>query len=78
MSPDQIEALFRQQLAMLPPPVGIPPASNNPKLQQAADELVKRILEIMLRFGIVSPTISPPPATGPMASMGSSDLEATV
>ena len=73
MSPDQIEALFRQQLAALPMPAGIPPASNNPKLHEAAEQLMRRIVEIMLRFGVVSPTITPPPP-GPMASMDASDL----
>lgn len=74
MSPDQIEALFRQQLAALPNPAGIPPASNNPKLHEAAEQLMRRIVEIMLRFGVVSPTIPPPPPPGPMASMDASDL----
>jgi len=77
MNPDQIEALFRQQLAMLPPPAGIPPASANPKLHEAAQQLMRRIVEIMLRFGIVSPMPPPPPpppSSGPMASMDSNDL----
>jgi hypothetical protein len=75
MNPDQLEALFRQQLAALPLPAGIPPASNNPKLHDAAQKLMLRIVEIMMRFGVVSPTIVPPPAPpGPMASMDASDL----
>ena len=77
MSPEQIEALFRQQLAALPMPAGIPPASNNPKLHEAAEQLMRRIVEIMLRFGIVSPTIPPPPTSGPMASMDAADMQVT-
>ncbi len=77
MSPDQIEALFRQQLAAMPMPAGIPPASNNPKLREAAEQLMRRIVEIMLRFGVVSPTIPPPPPPGPMASMDAADLQVT-
>ena len=76
MSPDQIEALFRLQLAAMPQPAGIPPASANPKLHEAAEQLMRRIVEIMLRFGVVSPTITPPPP-GPMASMDASDLQVT-
>ena len=76
MSPEQIEALFRQQLAAMPLPAGIPPASNNPKLHEAAEQLMRRIVEIMLRFGVVSPTITPPPS-GPMASMDANDLRVT-
>lgn len=74
MSPDQIEALFRQQLAALPQPAGIPPASANHKVIEAGQQLAARIFEIMLRFGVVSPTIPPPPPPGPMASMDASDL----
>jgi hypothetical protein len=74
MNPDQIEALFRLQLAAMPLPAGIPPASSNPKLHDAARQLMQRIMEVMLRFGVVSPTIPPPPPPGPMASMDATDL----
>ena len=74
MSPEQIEALFRQQLAAMPMPAGIPPASANPKLHEAAEQLMRRIVEIMMRFGVVSPTIPPPPPPGPMASSDARDL----
>ena len=77
MSPDQIEALFRQQLAALPNPAGIPPASASPKLFEVGNELAKRIIEIMMRFTVVSPTIPPPPPPGPMASMDAADLQVT-
>ena len=77
MTPEQIEALFRQQLAAMPLPAGIPPASNNPKLHEAAEQLMRRIVEIMLRFGVVSPTITPPPPSGPMASMDAADMKVT-
>lgn len=77
MSPDQIEALFRQQLAAMPMPAGIPPASANPKLFEAGQQLAARIIEIMLRFGVISPTIPPPPPPSPMASMDASDLQVT-
>ena len=73
MSPEQIEALFRQQLAALPNPAGIPPASVNPKVIEAGQAVITRIMEIMLRFTVVSPTITPPPP-GPMASMDAEDL----
>ena len=74
MNPDQLESLFRQQLAALPLPAGIPPGSNNPKLHDAAQKLMTRIAEIMVRFGIVSPTIAPPPPSGPLASKDAADL----
>ena len=74
MNPDQLEALFRLQLAALPLPAGIPPGSNNPKLHDAAQKLMMRIAEIMMRFGVVSPTIAPPTPSGPMASMDAADL----
>ena len=74
MSPDQIEALFRQQLAALPNPAGIPPASVNPKVIEAGQAVITRIMEIMLRFTVVSPTIPPPPPPGPMASSDARDL----
>ena len=74
MNPDQIEALFRQQLVALPNPAGIPPAAANPKLFEVGNELAKRIIEIMMRFTVISPTIPPPPPPGPMASMDANDL----
>ncbi len=77
MSPEQLEALFRQQLAALPNPAGIPPASANPKLFEAGQQLAARIIEIMLRFGVISPTIPPPTPPGPMASMDAADLQVT-
>ena len=77
MNPDQLEELFRQQLAALPLPAGIPPASNNPKLHDAAQKLMMRIVEIMMHVGIVSPTIPPPPPPGPMAAMDAADLQVT-
>jgi len=77
MNPDQLEAIFRQQLAAMPLPAGIPPASNNPKLHDAAQQLMMRIVEIMMKFGVVSPTIAPPHPSGPMASMDASDLQVT-
>jgi hypothetical protein len=79
MNPSEIEALFRQQLAALPPPAGIPPASVNPKVIEAGQQLMKRIVEILAQFGYVSPTIPtppPPPPAGPVASMDANDLHA--
>ena len=76
MNPD-LEALFRLQLAALPQPAGIPPASINPKVIQAGQAVINRIMEIMLRFTVVSPTIPPPPPPGPMASMDAADLQVT-
>jgi hypothetical protein len=80
MSPDQIEALLRSQLAALPAPAGIPPASANPGIIDAGQKLVQRVMEIMLRFGYVSPTIPippPPPSPGSVGvSMDASDLHA--
>ena len=75
MNPDQIEALFHLQLAAMPLPAGIPPASINPKVIQAGQAVINRIMEIMLRFTVVSPTIPPPPPPGPMASMAAADLQ---
>ena len=77
MSPDQIEALFRQQLAAMPMPAGIPAASVNPKVIEAGQAVITRIMEIMLRFTVVSPTIPPPPPPGPMASMDAADSQVT-
>ena len=74
MNPD-LEALFRLQLAALPQPAGIPPASINPKVIQAGQAVINRIMEIMLRFTVVSPTIPPPLPSGPMASMDAADLQ---
>jgi hypothetical protein len=77
MNPSEIEALFRAQLAALPPPAGIPPASVNPKVIEAGQQLIQRITEILMRFGYVSPTIPlPPPPAGPVASMDAGDLHA--
>jgi hypothetical protein len=80
MNPDQIEAIFRQQLLMLPPPAGIPPASVNPKVIEAGQKLIKQITEILIQFGYPSPTIPlppPPPSPGSVGvSMDASDLHA--
>jgi hypothetical protein len=70
MSPDQIEALFRAQLAALTPPAGIPPASINPKVIEAGQQLIKRITEILIQFGYPSPTIPIPPPPPPPGSVG--------
>jgi hypothetical protein len=76
MNPSEIEALFRAQLAALTP-AGIPPASVNPKVIEAGQQLIQRITEILMRFGYVSPTIPlPPPPAGPVASMDAGDLHA--
>jgi hypothetical protein len=70
MNPDQIEALLRSQLAALPAPAGIPPASANPGIIDAGQRLVQQLMEIMLRFGYVSPTIPIPPPPPPPGSVG--------
>jgi len=68
MSPEELESRLQQALALLPPPAGIPPASNNPRLQQRAQELMIRVMEIMHALVIVgppSPLVPTPPPPSP-------------
>ncbi len=70
MSPDELEDRLQQALALLPPTAGIPPASNNPRLQQRAQELMIRLMEIIQALVIVGPPsplvpTSPPPSPQP-------------
>ena len=68
MSPDELELKLQQALALLPPPAGVPPASNNPRLQQRAQELLLRVMEIIQALSIVgppSPIVPSPPPPSP-------------
>jgi len=67
MSPEELESRLQQALALLPP-AGIPPASNNPRLQQRAQELMIRVMEIIQALVIVgppSPLVPTPPPPSP-------------
>jgi hypothetical protein len=72
MNPSEIEALLKSHLAALPPTAGLPPASANPGIIDAGQKLVQRLMEIILKFGYVSPTIPlpPPPPPPPPGSVG--------
>jgi hypothetical protein len=68
MTQSEIEAKLEQALALLPPPAGVPPASNNPRLQQRAQELLIRVMEIIRALVIVgppSPIVPTPPPPSP-------------
>jgi hypothetical protein len=70
MTHDELERRLQQALALLPPPAGIPPASNNPGLQQRAQELMIRLMEIIQALVIVGPPspvvpTPPPPSQTP-------------
>jgi hypothetical protein len=75
MSPDD-ELLGRIQSAtteadralMAVPSVGIPPASNNPKIQQAAQELLAKAMALItaiMTIGPPSPLVPTPPPPSP-------------
>jgi len=74
MTEAEFEAKLRQTAEALA--VGMPPASINPKIQQAAADLMMKAMEIMMRFGIISPTVPatpvpvppPPPPPAPPGS----------
>jgi hypothetical protein len=55
MTPEELETRLQQALALLPPPAGIPPASNNPRLQQRAQELMIRVMEIIQALVTIGP-----------------------
>ncbi len=68
MSPEELETRLQQALALLPPPTGIPPASNNPRLHQRAQELMIRVMEIIQALVIIgppSPLVPTPPPPSP-------------
>ena len=68
MTPDELETRLQQALAMLPPPAGIPPASNNPKVRAAAEDLMARITAIIIAImaiGPPSPLVPTPPSPSP-------------
>ena len=68
MSPEELETRLQQALALLPPPAGIPPASNNPKIQQAAQELLAKAMAIItaiMAIGPPSPLVPTPPPPSP-------------
>jgi len=68
MTPDELESRLRQALALLPPPAGIPPASVNPKVHKAAEDLMAGITAIIiaiLRIGPPSPLVPTPPPPSP-------------
>jgi hypothetical protein len=68
MTPDELEDRMQRALALLPPPAGIPPASNNPRLQQAAQELLAKAMAIItaiMTIGPPSPLVPSPPPPSP-------------
>jgi hypothetical protein len=68
MTPDELEDRLQRALALLPPPAGIPPASNNPRLQQAAQELLAKAMAIItaiMTIGPPSPLVPTPPPPSP-------------
>jgi hypothetical protein len=68
MSPEELEIRLQQALALLPPPAGVPPASNNPRLHKRAQELLLRVMEIIEALTIVgppSPIVPTPPPPSP-------------
>jgi hypothetical protein len=68
MTSDQVETSLRKALSALPPPAGIPPASNNPKIQEVANSIVQRVMEILAALVIIGPTsppLPPPPSPTP-------------
>jgi hypothetical protein len=68
MTSEQVEASLRQALSALPPPAGIPPASNNPKIQDVAHAIMQRVMEIIAALTIVgppSPIVPTPPPPSP-------------
>lgn len=75
MTEAEFEAKLRQTAEALA--VGMPPASNNPKIQEAAQALILKAMEIFMRFGIISPTVPatpvptppPPPPAAPPGSL---------
>ena len=68
MSPEQVEESLRKALSALPPPAGVPPASNNPKIQEVAHAIMQRVMEILQALTIVgppSPIVPTPPPPSP-------------
>ena len=68
MTSDEVESSLRQALSALPPPAGIPPASNNPKIQEVANAIMQRVMEILAALAIVgppSPIVPSPPPPSP-------------
>jgi hypothetical protein len=68
MTPDELEDRLQQALALLPPPAGIPPASNNPKVHKAAQELLAKAMAIItaiMTIGPPSPLVPSPPPPSP-------------
>ena len=68
MTPDELEDRLQRALALLPPPAGIPPASNNPKVRAAAEDLMARITAIIIAImtiGPPSPLVPTPPPPSP-------------
>ena len=68
MTPEELETRLQKALALLPPPAGIPPASNNPKVRAAAEDLMARITAIIIAImtiGPPSPVVPTPPPPSP-------------
>ena len=68
MTPEELEIRLQKALALLPPPAGIPPASNNPKVRAAAEDLMARITAIIIAImtiGPPSPLVPTPPPPSP-------------
>jgi hypothetical protein len=68
MTPEELEDRLQRALALLPPPAGIPPGSNNPKVRAAAEDLMARITAIIIAImtiGPPSPLVPTPPPPSP-------------
>ena len=68
MTQSEIQASLEKALAALPPPAGVPPASNNQKIQEVANAIVQRVMEILAALAIVgppSPIVPTPPPPSP-------------
>ena len=68
MTSEQVEESLKKALSALPPPAGVPPASNNPKIQDVANAIVQRVMEILSALVIIgppSPIVPTPPPPSP-------------
>jgi hypothetical protein len=68
MTSDQVEESLKKALSALPAPAGVPPASNNPKIQEVANAIMQRVIDILAALAIIgppSPIVPTPPPPSP-------------